>query len=142
MSVDFWPTIAELAAQPLPKDSPIDGVSLLPVLRNPDARLERDAIYWHFPHYHHSRPAGAIRARDWKLIEFYDETPAELYHLAEDLSEKQDLAAAQPDRVARMKAQLAAWRSSVNAVMPTPNPNYDPRKSGHKGKRKQRETAE
>ena len=50
-----------MAGADLP-DQPIDGMSLVPVLADSEARLDREAIYFHYPHYHHSRPAGAIRA--------------------------------------------------------------------------------
>lgn len=125
-SVDFWPTFSAAAGAPLPADYTLDGESLVPLLKDATIRLNREALYWHYPHYHHSRPAGAIRARDWKLIEFYDGAPAELYQISTDLSEERDLASQQPERVAELRQQLADWRARVNAVMPTPNPDYDP----------------
>ncbi|MHC5543731.1 sulfatase, partial [Singulisphaera rosea] len=65
-------------------------------------------------------PAGAVRAGDWKLIEFFETGKLELYNLHDDLSETKDLAAAHPDRVKDLHAKLLAWRKSVNAPMPTP----------------------
>jgi arylsulfatase A len=127
ISIDFWPTFAEIAGiGDFEHQQPIDGLSLVPLLRDPDATLDRDAIYFHYPHYHHSEPAGAIRQGDWKLIEFFADGRLELYNLADDISESNDLAATYPDRARAMQKRLASWRKSVNAAMPTPNPDYDP----------------
>ena len=67
-------------------------------------------------------PGGAVRSGDWKLIEFYGPKRVELYNLADDLGEDHDLAAAEPERTARMLSMLRAWRDEVGARMPTPNP--------------------
>ena len=109
----------------------IDGVSLLSVLKNPEATLERDAIYFHFPHYHHDRPAGSIRKGKWKLIEYFENGRLELYDLQRDLSEERNLlandASSEHEQLAHsMQKQLEAWRKEVNAQMPTPNPDHDP----------------
>lgn len=124
---DFYPTLVELAGGQLPRNQTIDGVSLTPLLSNPDARLDRDALYWHFPHYHHDRPASSIRARDWKLIEYLDGTgDIELYQIGKDIGETKNLAAERPGRVADLQKKLKAWRENVLARMPIPNPGYDP----------------
>ena len=95
------------------------------MLRDPNA------IYWHYPHYHSqgSTPHSAIRAGDWRLVEFFEDSHAELYNLKEDIGEANDLAAEVPQKVAELKAKLAAWREKVGAQMPTENPNYDPKKT-------------
>ena len=91
------------------------------------AGLKRDAIHWHFPHYHHDRPASAIRERDWKLIEYLDGTgDVELYHLAQDLGEQKNLASELKGKAADLKNKLRGWRSDVIARMPIPNPSFDP----------------
>jgi len=131
ISHDFYPTFAELGGAALPANQPIDGVSLLPLLQDPSSQLPRQALYWHYPHYHHSRPAGSIRARDWKLIEFLDGTgDVELYHLAEDIGETRNLAPEKPGRVADLRKKLRHWRQVVLARMPIPNPHHDPDRAG------------
>lgn len=135
-SVDFFPTmlnIAGLIDQVTPK---LDGVSLIPLLTG-NAKLGRDAIYWHYPHYHHTTPAGAIRRGDYKLIEYFDDGRVELYNLNEDISEMNDLAGAKPDLARSLRQQLAKWRNSVGAKMPTKNPDYDPTRA-HEWKRRPR----
>ncbi|MFP6764896.1 MAG: sulfatase [Planctomycetaceae bacterium] len=131
ISYDFYPTFLDLAKGSLPKFQTIDGHSLQPLLADPGAKVNRDALHWHFPHYHHDRPAGSIRERDWKLIEYLDGTDdVELYHLAKDIGETQNLAKDRPGRVADLKKKLKLWRQEVIARMPIPNPHYDPQRAG------------
>jgi uncharacterized sulfatase len=134
ITIDLYPTFLELAAAGAPANQPCDGVSLVPLLRDPRTPLDRLTLCWHLPHYHHSTPASAIRQGNWKLIEFFESGESELYDLSRDLSERQDLAAEQPDRVRAMKSALADWRTRVGARMPEPNPNYDPRRATELGK--------
>ena len=134
ITMDVHPTLLELASTKLANDQPCDGVSLIPLLRDPKADQKRDTLYWHLPHYHHSTPASAMRQNDWKLVEFFETGESELYDLRNDLSEQHNLAAAQPDRVAKMKLTLQAWRNQVGARMPEPNPNYDPQRAMDLGK--------
>jgi hypothetical protein len=63
---------------------PLDGMSLAPVLRG--GALDRDALYWHYPHYHPggATPYSAIRAGDWRLVRFCEDGRQELYDLARD----------------------------------------------------------
>jgi uncharacterized sulfatase len=131
ISYDFYPTFVDLAGGSLPANQSIDGKSLRPLLGQPDGRLEREALYWHYPHYHHDRPASSIRARDWKLIEYLDGTgDTELYRLAVDVGETKNLVNEEKDRAADLKRKLAKWRTSVIARMPIPNPNHDPKRAG------------
>ena len=125
-TIDFYPTFLELAKLAPPKEQVLDGVSLLPVLRNASATLARDTLYWHLPHYHHSTPASAMRQGDWKLIEFFEDGALELYNLRADLGEESNVAASFPDRTKAMHAALKAWRKAVQAQMPQRNPGYDP----------------
>lgn len=130
ISTDFYPTFVEAADGSLPGHQTIDGFSLLPLFRNPEARLPRGALHWHYPHYHHDRPASAIRERDWKMIEYLDGTgDIEIYHLAEDLGEKRNLAAERRGKVADLKRKLDTWRTAVLARMPIPNQGYDPERA-------------
>jgi uncharacterized sulfatase len=139
ISVDFFPTFVEILGVQFKQSNPIDGVSLLPLLTQRDA-FSRQAIYWHYPHYHSAgiSPCGAVRSGDYKLIEWFDETicgPAnkfELYNLKEDVGEQNNLAKSVldgPEKVEELRKMLATWRDKVGAQMLTPNPNYDPQKT-------------
>jgi arylsulfatase A len=124
-SVDFYPTFLEISGAGGDSNQVLDGENILPLLRQ-NGSLERDAIYWHYPHYHHSWPAGAIREGHYKLIEFFEDGQLELYNLKRDIGEKNNLAKSMPKKAADLQRKLAKWRKSVGAKMPIPNPNYDP----------------
>lgn len=136
ITMDIYPTLLELASAPPPDRQPLDGVSLAATLRDPAAPIDRNALFWHLPHYHHNTPAGAIRRDRWKLIEFFEDDSLELYNLGTDPTEGRNLAAAQPDRANAMRAELAAWRARVGARMPTPNPNHDPARAHELARRR------
>ena len=127
ITVDLFPTILELTGAAGPDDK-IDGESIVPLLRDPGTALARTAIYWHYPHYHPggATPYGAVRAGDWKLIEFFEDMHVELYNLKDDIGEKKNLAASMRQKAILMRRRLHAWRKSVGAQMPTKNPNYVP----------------
>ncbi len=132
-SVDYFPTVCEAVGIGLPNDRPIDGESIMPLLKGAGT-LRRDAIFWHFPHYRGGIvPYSIVRAGDWKLIKRYDGKTWELFNLKDDLSEKTDLADKQPDVVKRLDAKLVAWLKTANAKMPKANPDYTP--AGPKKKR-------
>jgi arylsulfatase A-like enzyme len=127
ISMDFLPTLAAMAGVEGEVPGPLDGRSLVPLL-NQSGDLDRDALYWHYPHYHPggATPHGAMRMGDFKLIEFYEDGRRELYNLEHDAGETKDLSSLLPDKAAQMAAQLNAWRKAVGAQMPTPNPDHDP----------------
>lgn len=136
---DLFPTFLALSHSPKP-NQPQDGLDLTPLLRNPTSPLSRNALHWHLPHYHHSTPASAIRQGDLKLIEFFEDNHIELYNLATDLAESNNLATQEPQRAESMRSALKAWREHVNARLPEPNPAFDPARAtelGH-GKEKPR----
>lgn len=123
VSMDFFPTILELAGLPLMPNLHADGRSLVPLLKQSDpTRTMHRELYWHYPHYHGSAwaPGAAIRDGDWKLIEFYHYEKVELYHLANDQSERHDLSAQQPQKKAELLKKLHTWQKHMNASMPEP----------------------
>ena len=124
-TADLLPTFCAMAGTELPRQ-PIDGANLLPLLRAPSAEFDRRSIYFHYPHYHHSRPAGAIRSGPWKLIEYFDTGELELYDLGEDIGESRNLAEQYATRSEQMQSELARWRLQTGARMPTVNAEYDP----------------
>ncbi|MBN2313242.1 MAG: sulfatase-like hydrolase/transferase [Sedimentisphaerales bacterium] len=127
-SVDYFPTICEAAGVSAPRDREIDGVSLLTHLKsNGTKKLNREALFWHFPHYRGNVvPYSIVRAGDWKLIKRYEGKTFELFNLRDDLSEKNDLSNRMPEKVQELDALLSKWLLATGAKMPTPNPNYQP----------------
>jgi arylsulfatase A-like enzyme len=146
-SVDFLPTLADLAGAALPASQPYDGKSFAPLLRGEKALSER-AIYWHYPLYLAGNnrtnfvpyrggerlkgagwritPSGAVREGDWKLVEFFEDGNYELYNIRQDPGESNNLARKMPGKAQELLRKLHAWRKSVNAPVPkTPNPAWD-----------------
>jgi arylsulfatase A-like enzyme len=128
ISTDFFPTLLDMAGLPLQPEQHNDGVSLVPLL-NGENQLEREAIYWHFPHYSNhgmQSPGGAIRFGDYKLLEYYENYTMQLFNLREDLEEQNDLTHSQPEKAAELRKMLHAWRKEIAAQMMPPNPEYKP----------------
>ena len=120
ISTDFYPTLLAAAGLSPRPDKTLDGESIMPLLTQ-NAPLKRKSIFFHYPNYawHKSNRLGAvIRRGDYKLIERYDDGSVELYNLAEDISEKKDLARKMPERAAKMKVRLDAWLKDTGALMP------------------------
>ena len=117
---DFYPTLCETTGLDS-SGMQLDGRSLVPLFRDPKASLDRDAIYWHFPHFSNedSRPSSAVRSGRWKLIEHLEHGEIELYDLEQDLSETTNLAAKMPNQAKQLKTMLDQWRDDVHAAMPT-----------------------
>ncbi len=110
ISNDFYPTILEATQSPLKPAQHVDGLSLVPLLKGAES-LDRDALYWHYPHYANQGgfPGGAVRMGDWKLVERYEDGRVHLYNLKEDAGEQNDLAVAQADKVKHMRGRLHEW---------------------------------
>jgi arylsulfatase A-like enzyme len=123
-SIDLFPTALDACG--VKSETKVDGLSLVPLLKG--GELKREALYWHYPHYANqgSRPGGAVRAGDYKLIEFYENGRRELYDLKKDVSESQNLVADKPEVAKELAANLDAWRQDVGAKMMTPNPDFIP----------------
>lgn len=102
IAIDIHPT-AVAAAGGTPATN-LDGVNLLPFLTGQNKAAPHDALYWRFG------PQWAVRKGDWKLLGAGQGT-AELYNLAEDLSEKNNLAASQPAKAKELQASYDAWNT-------------------------------
>jgi uncharacterized sulfatase len=124
-SIDFFPTLVEMSGGALPGYQVVDGQSLVPILTGDSHDPDR-VLFWHYPVYHHSIPASAVRKGKWKLIQFLDDGRLELYNLEQDIGETTNLAASLPDKAGEMLDLLEKWRIEVQADMPGPNPDFDP----------------
>ena len=117
ISTDFYPTILDLANIKLKPNQHMDGVSLMPILKSDKGGIEREAIYWHYPHYSNQGgfPGGAIRINNFKLVERYEDGKAHLYDLNKDLGESNDIAESHQDKVTTMQKKLHDWYKEVDA---------------------------
>jgi arylsulfatase A-like enzyme len=124
--MDLYPTLRDsLAPGEGPSADTLDSLSLAPLLRDPSAHLARDALFFHYPHYYPTTsPVGAIRTGDWKLLEYFEDSHVELYNLKDDPGESHDLAATRTTTAEDLRDRLHAWRRSVGARMPAPNPDF------------------
>ncbi|HET6424158.1 MAG TPA: sulfatase [Planctomycetaceae bacterium] len=143
--VDIFPTLAEIGAAPAPRQV-LDGESLVKLFRDPKAKLQRDAIFQHFPGYlgagantWRTTPVSLVQIGNWKLMEFLEDGHLELYDLDADVGESKNLAETMPEKARQMHERLVAWRESVKAPMPGKNSAdapKDPPKAKGKGKKK------
>jgi arylsulfatase A-like enzyme len=125
--VDLYPTMLDIAGAPGPRQV-LDGESLVKLFRDPAAKLQRDAIFQHFPGYlgagadaWRTTPVSVIQSGDWKLMEFLEDGRLELYNLADDIGETRNLAKDNPAKAKELHARLVLWRNQVNAPMPSKN---------------------
>ncbi len=142
IGTDFYNTILAMTGVPRPTSGQdgMDGVSLVPLLKGESegaGNISKRAIYWHWPHYSNhgaQSPGGAVRYQDYKLLEYYENNTVQLFNLKNDPNEQHDLARAEPAKAGELTAMLHAWRKDVQADMPTPNPDFDPKAAWPSGR--------
>jgi arylsulfatase A-like enzyme len=121
ITMDLYPTILEMTGiRALP--SVVDGMSLVGLLQSGE-KLKRDALFWHYPHYHPggSTPHSAIRSGDYRLVHFYEDGHDELYRVTTDPGERKDRMSSEPEKAKELRNRLEAWLKSVDAQFPVPN---------------------
>lgn len=126
-STDYYPTILEACGLPARPDQHVDAASFAPALRDADAEPPARPLFWHYPHWGNQggTPGGVVRDGDWKLIEFYDGRPLELYRLDLDIGESNNLVEAHPEQATRLHGLLRDWLEETDALMPTVNEHPD-----------------
>lgn len=129
IGTDFYPTMLDIAGLELESAQHKDGISILPLLLGEKNKTGREALFWHYPHYHRTKPYGAILEGKWKLIEFFEDGNLELYDLEKDENESINLVRKYPEKAQDLLLKMKNWRVSVGAQMMERNPNYDPIKS-------------
>jgi len=135
-SIDFYPTILEMAGIAPRTGQVLDGVSLVPLLSGKGG-VRRDAVFCHMPHRVKAptgplnMPCTSVRRGRWKLIRFYETDEVfpnryELYDLEKDISEANNLAGTRPETVRELDALIEKFLKDTGAVVPVANPAYDP----------------
>jgi arylsulfatase A-like enzyme len=125
-STDFYPSILEMAGLDQLPDQHKDGKSIVPLLRG-SSSINRDAIFWHFPHYSNhgmQSPGGAVRYKNFKLIEYFENGTIQLFDLDKDIGELNDISKVNPEKTKELQEMLHQWRKNINAKMMPPNPDY------------------
>ena len=124
-SCDLFPTLMDLVGVHHDSEFAIDGVSLTGLLRDPTTTLPRQALHFHYPHYYPTTsPVSAIRRNEWKLLHYDEDDRLELYNLASDLGESENLADDQPRVATQLLKELQNWREQVGALSPELNPDH------------------
>jgi arylsulfatase A-like enzyme len=139
-STDLYPTCLAAAGLTERPNQHMDGLDLTPLLKGVGS-VPRKSLFWHFPHYNDhpsSVPSSVIRKGDWKLIETFDPEGIELYNLANDLGETNNLAVKETATTAELLRELDAWRVAVDAEKMLPNPDYDPSASAPTEKKRKK----
>ena len=140
IGVDLYPTFLEMTGASAAEGQPQDGVSLVSVFKG--GELQPRSLFWHFPAYlqsyggktaieqrdplFRSRPVGAIRHGDWKLLEYFESGDLELFNLKEDIGETNNLASDRPEKLKELHELMKAWRKHIKAPVPSErNPDFD-----------------
>ncbi|RLD12563.1 MAG: N-acetylgalactosamine 6-sulfate sulfatase [Chlamydiae bacterium] len=132
-SVDFYPTILDMAGVKPKPNQIIDGIDLVSFLKGKSKKVHEE-IFCHFPHTVSATKniaSTSVRKGDWKLIKFYadnsDQTDRyELYNLKKDIGEKNNLAKKYPEIVRKLDKLIVRHLKKTNAIVPIANPKYDP----------------
>ena len=108
--MDLLPTFAELADIQLAADRPLDGISVADVLLAGKPLAPRQVFFGYEP-----KLGTAMRDGDWKMI--VKEDQVRLFHLSDDLGERNNRVGEYPDRAAMMRSAIERWKQETT---PTP----------------------
>ena len=99
-----------------------DGISLIPLLKN-NKIPQRDALFWHYPHYGNQggSPGSAVRMGDYKLIYFFEDERKELYNLVDDIGEQNNLIDSLPTIGDDLFQMIQNWWEETDARFPSRN---------------------
>lgn len=141
ISTDLYPTILDLCGLPANPEQHADGVSLASVLQG--GGMPDRPLFWHYPHYGNQggEPSSVVVRGDWKLIRYHEDGRDELYDLASDPGEQEDLADTRGEIVLELGGLLNTWLAEVDAEkrLPSVNPNFDAARATKS--RRQRQTS-
>jgi arylsulfatase A-like enzyme len=107
-SLDLLPTFASLAGVD-PAGKPLDGVNVLPWLRGDATGTPHEHLFWVNAEAHQI----GMRAGDFKAIQLGENQAWQLFNLADDMGEKNDLSRQMPEKVKTMSKECAAWRNQM-----------------------------
>ena len=136
MIEDWFPTILRWAHSLPPENQQQDGDDLISLLANPSLAERSSSIIWHAPNVWAAygvgdtsgyQPHSAIRAGDWKAIYFYESERWELYHIADDQAEKNNLSEKNPVQLSKMSHQLYDHLQSMKSPWPVDRKTHQPR---------------
>ncbi len=112
-TMDLYATFCAAAGASVPTGTKLDGVNLLPHLRGENTGAPHDILFWK------NGDQGAVRQGDWKLVIGLWQPKLQLFNLAEDIGEKNDLAGTKPELVEKLNK---AWLDWSTPLPPRANP--------------------
>ncbi|GAL62703.1 N-acetylgalactosamine 6-sulfatase [Algibacter lectus] len=104
--LDMVPTFVNIAGGNASELKGLDGVDLMPFITNKNNNAPHERLFWKIEN------RGVVREGDWKLLR-YPDRPAELYNIAEDITENNDLALKHPKKVREMYKTLFNWEAEL-----------------------------
>ena len=118
-TVDVYPSFLDAAGITPGKKQKLDGISILPQLKNPGSEERKEPLFWHYPlakpHFLGGHSGGAIRQGPWKLIEWFDTGKIELFNIQEDSAETKNLFGQRRETAAVLLKRLRSWRKELGA---------------------------
>jgi arylsulfatase A len=130
VNYDFLPTFVDWAGGEPNELKDIDGVSLAALLRGEkaDEEFSNRNLYFHYPHYRTAMPVSAMVSGDRKVMHFYEapEIPM-MFNIADDIGEVRNIAKTRLVEHKVLYTEMVQYLEEVEARIPKPNPDYDPR---------------
>ena len=133
--LDLYPTLLAMTNQQKPADYPLDGVDLSPLLYQKTNQLDSRQLYCYHPNYDVFNPRkkqwvytwrNVIYDGDYKLIHDVEYDRFELFNLASDPQEKNNLSQSNPEKLSSLRNKLKTWMFDIGAPKIQPNPDYKP----------------
>jgi arylsulfatase A-like enzyme len=109
LTMDWSATMLDLGGATIPDSHPLDGISLRPVLQDPNVLIERP-MFWRMNH----RGQRAMRQGPWKYLRV--DGNDYLFNIPADERERANLAKREPDRLAAMRQAWEAWETTVPPI--------------------------
>lgn len=121
-TIDYYPTLMDIIDNQTPDKQKIDGLSFKKELMTDkiSKNIKKRKLYWHYPHFSNqgSRPSAAVRYKNLKLIESLEDNSIQLYNLATDTYEKNNIKDEEPKLARKLQGYIQQWQKEVNANMP------------------------
>ena len=118
-SMDFYPTILDLAGIPLKPEAHVDGSSMVPVLKGSKKDIH-SSLFFHYPHRSNQkgRPSSALMMDGYKLIVYFEDGRKELFNIEKDIREEHDLYSKERSRADKMYEVMKDWWKDTGAKFP------------------------
>ncbi len=128
ITMDWTATIAKLAGAKTPRNRDFEGIDLMPLISGQSKQVGR-TLFWRSVNFDFTKLYRAVRDGDWKYIESYNGKGTFLYNLANDLGEKEDLLARNPEMASALKKKLDQWEKQMDPPYSIAEPSVKSKES-------------